>query len=41
MPPEFRPRTLASKLAEEAEYDPDESLDGTPRSDASPCADED
>jgi hypothetical protein len=36
-PPEFRPRTLAQKLAQEQpEYDPDESLTGgTPRSDMS------
>ena len=34
MPPEFRPTSIAGRLAEEeAEYDPDESLSGTPRSD--------
>lgn len=40
MPPEFRPTSIASRLAdEEAEYDPDESLSGTPRSDVeSPTA---
>lgn len=34
MPPEFRPTSIAARLAEEeAEYDPDESLSGTPCSD--------